>query len=192
MRYSLNSSLVEPTTIYEPSWLKRLQHIAEIIFIALFVLPLKLLGHKVNVRIYRRIFSWFAKIPACKQRALANLEYAYPDMPSDERENIAAKSWANLGNVAADFAFTREIFKKDDVFTIEGLEILEELKRNNQNAIFFSGHIATWEMFRIAAHHQGVDVAMIYRAFNNPYFDAVARFFMDYGFAPVFQRAVEA
>lgn len=184
----MNSAFVEPTIHYKTSTLKKIQHILEIIFLLLLFLPLKLLGYKNNVRIYRFIFRHIAKIPACKKRALTNLEYVYTDLSPEERDKIAVESWVNLGNVAADFAFSRSLFHKQGYIQFEGLEILEELKAKNQNAIFFSGHIATWEIFRIAAYQQGVNVAMIYRAFNNPYFDSFARYLMDYGFAPVFQK----
>lgn len=179
---------MEPTVHYKASKLKKIQHILEIVFVLLFFMPLKLLGYKNNVRIYRFISRYIAKIPAFKKRALKNLEYVYSDLSSEERDKIAVESCVNLGNVAADFIFARTLFYKKENITFEGLEILDALKEKNQNAIFFSGHIATWEIFRIAAHQQGLDVAMIYRAFNNPYFDSLARYLMDYGFAPVFQK----
>ena len=39
--------------------------------------------------------------------------------------------------------------------------------------------------------HQNIPVSMIYRAFNNPYFDNIARYMMDYGIAPIFQKGTK-
>ncbi|MEM6603753.1 MAG: lysophospholipid acyltransferase family protein [Pseudomonadota bacterium] len=184
----LNSDLVSPTINYDLSLLKKIQHFTEFIFVLLILYPLKIFGYKNNIRIYRAIFGFLARLDPFRKRATANLKMVYPTLNADKLNKIAIECWQNLGNVAVDFSYCRALYHRTDFYKIEGQDILKRLQEQNQNAIFFSGHIATWEIFRIAAHHSGTDCAMIYRAFNNPLFDMLARYNMDYGFAPVFQK----
>lgn len=169
------------------SFFDKIRHALEIILGMIFVfIPYRLLG-KGYVTIICFLIKFFGPLSKHHQRIVKNLDLAFPDMSADKKSKIAKESWTNIAKIPYDFFMARYTPYKMKL-EISGLEHLEALKKSGQNAIFFSGHNACWEIFRVAAHQQGIDIAIIYRAFNNPMFDAYARRFMDHGFASIFQK----
>jgi len=73
-------------------------------------------------------------------------------------------------------------------FEITGLEHLEAARERGQGAILTSGHFGNWEMIRIAFARHGWPPALIYRAFNNPLFDAYSMRLMRTTDAPLFHK----
>lgn len=179
-------------TVERPlTWFKHVQSLVEILAIIVFVMPLMLLGHKNNVRLYRFLFGLVGRVPMAQKRAIDNLNIAYPHEKPEKLKKIAIETWKNLGNTGADFLFLPFLSKNKFFYTVNNPDILKHYLNTDQPVIFFSGHCATWEIFRIIASHHGGSVGLIYRAFNNPYFDALARFLMDYSPAPIFQKGTK-
>jgi KDO2-lipid IV(A) lauroyltransferase len=56
---------------------------------------------------------------------------------------------------------------------IQGLENIDFLKNSKVGAIFFSAHIANWELSPRIARTNDVDLSLIYRAANNKLVDAI-------------------
>ena len=50
---------------------------------------------------------------------------------------------------------------------IEGQEILNEIKKNNQSVVFISGHFANFELMAMHLEKTGIELAAIYRPLNN-------------------------
>ena len=178
----------EATTFYKISFLKKIQHIIEAFCVVVILFFLRLIGYHLSVLFMRTLAQSLAWMPRLRKRALDNIKLAYPEKTSLQQEALLKKTWANLGNIIADYLFAYQLIRRRDFYHIEGVEILQDLQEKYKSIMFFSGHIASWDIFRIIARHYNIDVAMIYRGFNNPYVDYIARYYMDYGFAPVFQK----
>ena len=56
-----------------------------------------------------------------------------------------------------------------------GFEICEKFLRANTPCLFFSGHIANWEISPLAAKCLGLTVHLVYRRANNPFFDKLVQ-----------------
>ena len=63
--------------------------------------------------------------------------------------------------------FSKKIRKDKSLFKINGLEILEEIKKNNEPVIFVSAHLANFELMAMQLDLQGIKLATIYRPLNN-------------------------
>ena len=50
---------------------------------------------------------------------------------------------------------------------IEGQDIIDELKKNNENVIFVSGHFNNFELMAMHLENSGIKLAAIYRPLNN-------------------------
>jgi Kdo2-lipid IVA lauroyltransferase/acyltransferase len=86
----------------------------------------------------------------------------------NDTNRIAYDMWDNLGRLFAEYPHLREICASKTEFV--GLENLGELPTTPHSpAIFFSGHIANWEISPLAVQKMNIDVDLIYRVPNNPY-----------------------
>ena len=56
---------------------------------------------------------------------------------------------------------------------IEGIEILEEIKKNNESVIFISGHFNNFELMAMEIEKAGVNIAAIYRPLNNIFINKI-------------------
>ena len=56
---------------------------------------------------------------------------------------------------------------------IEGIEILEEIKKNDENVIFVSGHFNNFELMAMEIEKAGIEVAAIYRPLNNIFINKI-------------------
>ncbi len=103
-------------------------------------------------------------------RARRNLETAMPEITSDQRARIIRGMWDNLGRVVAEFPHTKAIAKDARLggrVELVGLEYADALQSKEIPGIFFSGHLANWEVFGVTATALGFDYAQVYRAPNN-------------------------
>jgi KDO2-lipid IV(A) lauroyltransferase len=85
-----------------------------------------------------------------------------------ETSRIATAMWDNLGRLFAEYPHLPELYMtKTELVGIENLGDLPT--KQDAPAIFFSGHLANWEMSAPSLRQQNIDVDLIYRAPNNPY-----------------------
>jgi len=89
-----------------------------------------------------------------------------------ETKQIVRGMWDNIGRGFAEYPHLPFIFK--NYVDLIGQDNFEPtLRDKNTPAIFFSAHLANWEIAAPAVHQAGVDVDLIYRAPNNPYVEAI-------------------
>jgi Kdo2-lipid IVA lauroyltransferase/acyltransferase len=152
---------------------------AMLLFGALGLLPMDLasaLGGKVARQ--------FGPHLGISKRARINLTRAFPEKSAAEIEHILAGMWDNLGRVAAEYPHLPKIRVLDPLGRVEthGFEHVDRAVAAGRRMIFFSGHLANWEIAAIAAVQYGITVTQIYRAPNNPLVDRlIARFRGDTG-----------
>lgn len=86
----------------------------------------------------------------------------------NETSRIAKAMWDNLGRLFAEYPHLPELYMtKSELVGIENLGNLPTTPHTP--AIFFSGHLANWEISAPSLRQQHIDVDLIYRAPNNPY-----------------------
>lgn len=107
----------------------------------------------------------------------ANLRLAMPDLSAPSRKKIIKQVWVNLGQTVAELANLqkmREVEKGSNQpgYTLQGWEenVVPYLTLGKP-AIFFTGHLANWEVMPIVADSYGVDFGFMYRAASNPIVD---------------------
>ena len=78
--------------------------------------------------------------------------------------------WSNIGRTFAEYVFLKDFkFNKADFkhMKINGINHLEEIKKNNEPVIFYSGHFANFELMAMELDKFGIKCAAIYRPLNN-------------------------
>ena len=111
---------------------------------------------------------------AMNRRARRNIARALPELSEGEIDGVIRGMWDNLGRVTAEYPHLH----KFDCYggprvEVIGAEFVDELREDGRGGIFFSGHIANWEVCCMAATQRGVPVFQAYRAPNNPLIDPI-------------------
>ena len=77
--------------------------------------------------------------------------------------------WGNYGRILAEYPYLKKFNEKiyDNYISIEGLEYLEEIKKNKKKVVFVSGHFNNFELMAMQIENYGIDLAAIYRPLNN-------------------------
>ena len=108
-----------------------------------------------------------------QERALKNLEIAYPDMPLEERSRLAADMWENLGRTFAE-SFHLEKIVAGGRIRFEPEEQLDEIARGGP-CVVCGLHLGNWELVAYASKLMGVPFTGVYQRLSNPYVDEATR-----------------
>jgi len=89
----------------------------------------------------------------------------------EKREcEIINDMWENIGKTFAEYVFLKDFKFNRTNFShmkINGVNHLDEIKKNNESAIFYSGHFANFELMAMELDKSGIKCAAIYRPLNN-------------------------
>ena len=80
-------------------------------------------------------------------------------------------SWFNTGKTFFELLILPKIISSKNNITLEGLNIIENIKKNKQQVIFIGIHESNWEILLPTIDKFGISVGGIYRHINNPYID---------------------
>jgi KDO2-lipid IV(A) lauroyltransferase len=106
--------------------------------------------------------------------ARRNLARAFPEKSADEIARLLPAMWEQIGRVIAEYphlgAF-RPYEPGNTRLEVIGGEILDAVRDAGKAAIFFSAHLANWEVASISVLRRGIPITLFYRAPNNPLVD---------------------
>ena len=86
------------------------------------------------------------------------------------KSEIINGMWSNIGRTFAEYVFLKDFkFNKTNFkhMKINGTKYLDEIKKNNEAVIFYSGHFANFELMAMEINKFGIKCAAIYRPLNN-------------------------
>ena len=100
-----------------------------------------------------------------RERALANLRLAFPDMEEKERAALARQVFEHFGRVATDFLRSARRTDQEvvDSCEVEGLEILEEAFRKGKGVLLIVPHLGNWERAGHLMKAYGYDLHVVAR-----------------------------
>lgn len=135
----------------------------------------------------KKIASWLGEQlfrfigPLTKKHRVAkrNMLRVYPNKPPNEHEKVIQDVWRNIGQVFGEFP---HLYKVRDDMEFVGLEHIPRLdpeqakqlpatRSDYAPAIFFSAHIANWELLQAGFYKLGLPIGVVYRPPNNPFAD---------------------
>ena len=149
--------------------MKLFKYFLQFIFVILFFGLFKIMGLKKSSFISGKLFELIGPYFRSKRVIFANIKKAYPNIQKEEMEDLTSSMWNNYGRVFAEYMFIKDFRsgKFDDLFEIEGQKILENIKKQNQQVIFISGHFGNFELMALHIEKSGINLATIYRPLNN-------------------------
>ena len=138
--------------------------------IVIFIFSIfKILGLKISSYIGGKLFQFIGPIFRSKKLIQKNIIRAFPDIDEINLNKITTSMWNNYGRVFAEYMFIKKFRhqKQNENIVIEGREILEDIKKNNQKVVFISGHFSNFELMAMEIEKVGINLAAIYRPLNN-------------------------
>jgi len=99
-----------------------------------------------------------------------NIKTGLGALDEKKETEIINRMWSNIGRTFAEYIFLKDFkFNKTnfDHIKINGTNLLDEIKKNNEPVIFYSGHFANFELMAMELDKFGIKFAGIYRPLNN-------------------------
>jgi Kdo2-lipid IVA lauroyltransferase/acyltransferase len=99
-----------------------------------------------------------------------NIEIGLGNISEDKKIEIINGMWSNIGKTFAEYVFLKDFkFNKTNsqYVKINGINYLENIKKNNEQVLFFSAHLANFELMAMEIDKFGIKCAAIYRPLNN-------------------------
>ena len=99
-----------------------------------------------------------------------NIKIGLGEMDEKKESEIINDMWANIGRTFAEYIFLKDFkFNRTNFnhMKINGSNHLDEIKKNNEQVIFYSGHFANFELMAMELEKSGIKCAAIYRPLNN-------------------------
>ena len=99
-----------------------------------------------------------------------NIKIGLGNIDKNQEKKIINGMWSNIGRTFAEYVFLKDFkFNKTDFNHIKiiGGEYLNEIKKSNKPVIFYSAHLANFELMAMELEKSGIKTAAIYRPLNN-------------------------
>jgi len=149
--------------------MKYVRYFFEYIIIQTLFNFFKLIGYKNSSNIGEKIGKLIGPFFRSKKKIIENLKQSKISSDNYEIEKIIRNMWGNYGRILAEYPhikkFKNNILKNH--IKINGLEILDDIKKNNKQVVFISGHFNNFELMAMQIENYGINLATIYRPLNN-------------------------
>ena len=149
--------------------MKIIKYFFEYIFVSTFFFIFKIVGYKNASNLGEIIGKIFGPFFRSNSKIKNNLKNSNIGSSEKDRKKIISSMWGNYGRIFAEYPYI-EKFKNDSLekyIKINGAEVLEDIKKNNKQVVFISGHFNNFELMAMEIEKYGINVAAIYRPLNN-------------------------
>ena len=145
-----------------------------IIIITLFFI-FKIIGYKNSSNLGELIGKKIGPFFRSKSRIQSNLENSNIGNNHEEREILINNMWGNYGRILSEYVYLKQ-FRENNLnqfIEIEGLNFLDEIKKNNEQVVFISGHFNNFELMAMEIEKAGINLCAVYRPLNNPFLNFI-------------------
>ncbi len=150
--------------------MKIFKYLFEFISIISLFCIFKILGLRNASNLGSVLGRFFGPFFRSKHIIKQNIKTGLGNMDEKKEAEIIDSMWSNIGRTFAEYVFLKDFkFNKTsfDHITINGTIDLDEIKKNNEPTIFYSGHFANFELMAMELDKFGIKCAAIYRPLNN-------------------------
>ena len=155
--------------------MKKIRYFVEFLIIIFLLVIFKILGFKLASSLGGLIGRLVGPLFRSKKKILSNISKAFPEIEEKNTELIVKKMWENYGRILSEYMFIKNFrnSKYKKFLTIEGQEILNELKDSKEPVVFISGHFNNFELMAMQIEKSGINLAAIYRPLNNIFLNKI-------------------
>ncbi len=155
--------------------MKYIKYFFQFLFSIFFFIVFKIIGPKLSSYISGKIFEIIGPFFISKKVIHNNIKRALPEIDETNLKNIENSMWNNYGRIFAEYIFLKDFRygKLASEVQIEGKEILNDIKENNKQVIFISGHLSNFELMAMFIEKSGINLSAIYRPLNNIFLNGI-------------------
>ena len=155
--------------------MKIVKYFFQFLFFIIFFFLFKILGFKISSSIGGKFFEFIGPIFRSKKLIDTNIKKALPNINSEDLKKTIRLMWNNYGRIFAEYVFIKSFRngKLNSRISIEGQDILEEIKKLNQQVVFISGHFSNFELMAMHLEKVGIKLTAIYRPLNNIFLNII-------------------
>ena len=155
--------------------MKLIKYFIQFLIIITLLLVFKFLGLKFSSFISNKIMSFFGPFFRSRNLIKSNILKALPNIDQNEIEMISKKMWGNYGRILAEYVFIKDFRgpKFNNKIKVNGQDILEKIKKNNDTVIFVSGHFNNFELMALHIEKSKINLAAVYRPLNNRFLNFI-------------------
>ena len=155
--------------------MNKIKYFFQFVIIIFIFFIFKILGPKISSFVGGKLFELIGPIFRSKKIIHKNIKRAFPDINKEKLNKIKSSMWNNYGRVFAEYMFIKNFRngKLSKNITIDGEEILNDIKKNNQKVIFISGHFSNFELMAMQIDKKELNIAAIYRPLNNVFLNSI-------------------
>ena len=155
--------------------MKKIRYFVEFLIIIFLLVIFKILGFKLASSLGGLIGRSVGPLFRSKTTILSNISKALPKIGEKNTELIVKKMWENYGRILSEYMFIKNFrnSKYKKFLTIEGQEVLNELKDSKEPVVFISGHFNNFELMAMQIEKSGINLAAIYRPLNNIFLNKI-------------------
>jgi len=155
--------------------MKIIKYFFQFLFFIFFFFLFKIFGFKISSLIGGKLFETIGPIFRSKELISSNIKKAIPNINSKDLKKISRLMWNNYGRIFAEYVFIKSFRsgKLNSRIIVEGQDILDEIKKNNQQVVFISGHFSNFELMAMHLEKTGIKLSAIYRPLNNIFLNII-------------------
>ena len=152
-----------------------IKYFLQFIIIVFLFLIFKISGVRFSSFLGGKLFQIIGPAFRSKEIINNNIKRAFPDLNSKEINKIKSSMWNNYGRVFAEYIYMKN-FRHGNLsknISIEGEDILTNIKKQNQKVIFISGHFSNFELMAMQIDKLDLKIGAIYRPLNNIFLNKI-------------------
>ena len=155
--------------------MNKIKYFFQFLIVIIMFFIFKILGLKLSSYLGGKVFQIIGPFFRPKNLIHQNIKKVFPSIDEKKMNEIVSSMWDNYGRVFAEYVFIKKfrITSLNSNIIIEGIEILNEIKKNNQKVIFISGHFSNFELMAMQLEKTGIKIAAIYRPLNNIFLNKI-------------------
>ena len=155
--------------------MKKVKYFLQFLIIISIMMIFKISGFRFSSFLGGKLFELVGPFFRSKKIIFSNLKRAFPNSDDDKLNDISKAMWNNYGRVFAEYLFIKKFRNKklEKNITVEGKEILMNIKKDNKQVIFISGHFSNFELMAMQIEMVGIKLAAIYRPLNNIFLNSI-------------------
>ena len=155
--------------------MKIIKYFFEFIFIIFIFLIFKIIGYKNASNFGEIIGKKIGPFFRSNTKIENNLENSNIGNSKEDRKLLINSMWGNYGRILSEYIYLKK-FRKNSLnqfIEIEGLNYLNEIKKNDEQVVFVSGHFNNFELMAMEIEKSGINLCAIYRPLNNPFLNVI-------------------
>ncbi len=155
--------------------MKQIKYFIQFILALISFFIFKILGIKLSSYFCGKIFELIGPLFRSEKIIHSNIKRAMPQISSNELSKIKKLMWNNYGRIFSEYMFIKNfrLGKLGNKIEIQGVHILEDIKKSKKQVVFISGHLSNFELMALSLEKFGIKLAAIYRPLNNIFINRI-------------------